>query len=376
MRIAVIHGNDGSDVRIGKICRSVSRLGHDVHFIGWDRRPHTIKIIDLGSAARQVMQWETQFGRGDLLGYAKFARHVVKTLASLKPDVVHCVNEDFALLVLPFRGVLFDSLVCDVFDSLTDRHSHRGAVIDVMTRAVAEIVRSGADRLIATDEARFERFGRHRAKTSIIENVPEDPGEELSQRIPEGSTKLYVAGTLTESRGLRQMLDASNHVENLQIISAGWPFDEYAAETFLRHPKVRYEGVLTARQSLDLAASCDAVFAFYAPTSSNNLLASPNKIYDAMSVGRPVIINSEARVSQWVVTNGLGWRSAYTDVSGLTSILAGLLGARQRLPQFAARARQLYAAKHTWSIMEGRLGVLYDDLAPAIRCAVSTNALV
>lgn len=30
MRIAGIHGNDGSDVRLGKVCRSLSRMGREL----------------------------------------------------------------------------------------------------------------------------------------------------------------------------------------------------------------------------------------------------------------------------------------------------------------------------------------------------------
>jgi hypothetical protein len=56
MRIALIHGNDGSDVRVGKTCRSLARLGFDVHFIGWDRRPGADKEIDLGGATAHVIR--------------------------------------------------------------------------------------------------------------------------------------------------------------------------------------------------------------------------------------------------------------------------------------------------------------------------------
>jgi glycosyltransferase involved in cell wall biosynthesis len=360
MRIAVIHGNDGSDVRIGKICRSLSRLGHDVHFVGWDRRPDSLKSIELGAASRHILASATRHGRGDVSGYARFARHIIMTLRTIRPEAVHCVNEDFSLLVLPFRGWLFDTLVCDVFDSLTDRHSHRGALVGLLTRVTAELVRCGVDRLIATDETRHATFGRHRSKTVIIENVPEDPGEQLSMRLPVGPIKIYVAGTLSKNRGLRQVLQTvEQSPQEIQIISAGWPYDDYAADVFVKHPKVKFEGIVTAWRSLELASECDAVFAFYAPTSRNNILASPNKIYDASSVGRPVIINTEARVSEWVRANRLGWSCGYQDQSALSGILGRLAAARGNLPEFARHARRLYTAGHTWSIMEQRLDVLY-----------------
>lgn len=363
MRIAIVHGNDGSDVRIGKMCRSLSRMGHDVHFIGWDRRPDTEKEVDLGRATPHIIVHKTRFGRASVAGQFHFFGHIARTLAKLRPQTVQCVNEDVALLVLPFRDLFYQRLVCDVFDSLVERHSDRALPVVWVLRIVSELVRSGADRLIATDAARFERFGRYRGKCVIVENVPEDPGGELSRGFPSGAAKIYVAGTLHENRGLRQIIEVAQRVENLEIVSAGWLYDDYASHVFAGHPKVSFKGIVTARQSLRLAAQCDAVLAFYAPTSVNNLYASPNKIYDAMSVGRPVIINSEIRVAQWVLNNKVGWACRYDDIEGLEEIVLGLQSARVSLSAWAARLRELFVNGHTWERMEGRLASLYAALA-------------
>jgi UDP:flavonoid glycosyltransferase YjiC (YdhE family) len=37
MRILLLYGTDGSDIRTVKLCRSLSRQGHEVHFVGWHR---------------------------------------------------------------------------------------------------------------------------------------------------------------------------------------------------------------------------------------------------------------------------------------------------------------------------------------------------
>ena len=365
MRIAIVHGNDGSDVRIGKICRSLSKMGHDVHFIGWDRRPGAEKEVDLGGATRHIMVRRTRFGRFSIAGQLRFCFHIVRVLAKLRPHIVQCVNEDLGLVVLVFRGLFYQRLICDVFDSLVDRQSRRALPVRWALRVVSEIVRCAVDGLIATDRARFGRFGRYRRKCVIVENVPEDPGDRLWGNFPLGRVKVYVAGTLNEGRGIRQILEVADRVENLEIVSAGWLYDDYANNVFAKHPKVSFRGIVTARRSLELAAQCDAVLAYYAPTSVNNLYASPNKIYDAMSVGRPVIINSEIRVAQWVLDNEVGWACRYDDTDGLEKIVLALQSARASLSASAARLRELFVNGHTWEKMEGRLASLYAALAPA-----------
>lgn len=361
-RIALIHGNDGFDVRVGKICRSLSALGYDVHFIGWVRRPQENKEVDLGSASIHTMIHSTHFGRATITGTLRFGWHIAKTLAKLRPEIVCCVNEDNAFLALAFRRIFYRYLVCDVFDALLDRHSHRHRPIPIILSLISEVTRISADRLIATDDSRFERFGRFRQKCIVIENVPEDPGDELSRIKVEGPIKVYVAGSLTLTRGLKQIITVAEALGNLQIVSAGWPSDEYASKVFIRHPLVSFHGIVTPRKSLELAAGCDAVFAFYSPTSINNLHASPNKVYDAMAVGRPVIINQEVVLSQWIIKNELGFRCSYYDVEAVESIIVCMENRRDNLNKFAERVRGIFVRKYTWKFMESRLDKLYSDL--------------
>ncbi len=362
MRIVIVYGNDGSDVRIGKICRSLSSKGYDVHFVGWDRRPDTDKTIDLGTTHIHLMSMKTHMWRATLGGQIRFTWHAIRMLAKLRPEVVHCVNEDNTFGILPFRGILYKHLVCDVFDALLDRHSHRPKYITMVLRAVAGIVRFSVDRLIATDAVRFERFGRFRKKTVIVENVPEDPGDQLACLLPQGPVKIYVAGALSLGRGIKQILEAVDRVEGIEILSAGWSFDEFARETFLPHPKVTFKGIVTARQSLDLAAQCDAVLCYYAPVSINAIYASPNKIYDAMSVGRPSIINKEAKVSRWIEENNLGLACPYEDVDALVRVLESLKSNRENLFDFATRTREFFVQGYTWDKMESRLEEMYASL--------------
>ena len=361
-RIAIVHGNDGSDVRIGKVCRSLSAMGFDTHFIGWDTRPEAEKDIDLGAATPHIMVRATPYGRTTVVTRLQFGWHTVRMLARLRPDVACCVNEDNAFLVLPFRGVLYRYLVCDVFDALVDRHSNRGALLRCVLRIVSEITRTGADRLIATDRPRFERFGRFRRKCVVIENVPEDPGEELSRLMLTGPVKVYVSGSLSIVRGLRQIIEVAEQLDDVEIVSAGWLYDDYAQDVFARHPKVSFRGIVTARQSLELAAGCDVVLALYLPNSVNNRNASPNKIYDAISVGRPVIINSETGVSRWVAENKLGYRCPYADVDALREVISSLGRRRRELADFARHARAVYLESYTWGRMEKRLDKLYRGL--------------
>ena len=363
MRIAVIHGNDGSDVRVGKTCRSLSKMGYDVYFIGWDRTPDSEKQFDLGNTSKAIIRHATQYGRWNLYGQIIFLLHITKTLRKIRPDVVCCVNEELTFLILPLRGISYKHMVCDIYDSPIDRLSHRNWLIRTIVWLLSTATRKFADRLIVTDERRFARIKEKlHNKCIIVENAPEDPGEELSKIIPQGKIKIYVTGSLGRDKGLEYLVKAVESIEEAEIISAGWPYYDYAKNVFIKHPKVTYKGIVTLKQSLELAANCDIVLSFYAPVTLNNKYASPNKIYDAMSVGRPVIINPEIIVADWVNQNNLGFICKYGDVEHLRQIILSLKDKRRELPEFSARVRDLYVRNHTWEQMEIRLKNLYTNI--------------
>ncbi len=329
--MALVHANDGTDVRIGKTCRSLSRLGFETYFVGWNRRPVGDHEVNLGTTQVRILAKQTPHGRWSAAGQAAFLRHIVAVLRKVRPDVVCAVNEELAFLLLPFKGVFYDRLVCEIYDALDARLPNPSTTLGLVTRVVGTVARQFADRLIVTDANRLEMVGRFGRKARILENVPEDPGSELAARLPEGPVSIWAAGTLDEAHGLRQLLAAVGPLDGIRIVSAGWPYDSYAADVFLADPRVSYQGVVSSGRALELAAKCDAVFCYYAPTNANMVNASPNKVYDALAVGRPILINREVKVSSWVVENAVGHACAYDDVASLRAAISRLATERVSL---------------------------------------------
>lgn len=362
MHIALIHGNDGSDVRVSKTCRALTRLGHRVTFIGWDRRPDLCRPVELGPVRREVLVLPTRHGRVTAGGEARYCAHVQRVLWRLRPDAVHAVNEDNTLVALPLLGVAYRYLVCDLFDPLSDRVAPTRVLRFAALRCAAGLARACAHALVVTDELRWRRLGIHGRKAVMVMNVPEDPGPEVAARLPVGRTKVFVSGGLNRHRGLSQIIAAAERAGQIEIVAAGWPYDDYATEAFVRHPRVSYRGALSPRESLELAAECDAILAMYEPIADVYMYAHPNKVFDAMSVGRPVIINREVAVSGWVAEQGIGLVFPYYDVDALASILASLADRRRNLSEFAQRVRELFVREYTWEKMTVRLGELYKSL--------------
>lgn len=348
MKIAIVFGNDGSDVRLLKTCRSLRLLGHQVHLIGWNRRPDLNAATPPDGVIPHVIDYRVPTRRSTFLGQWAFTKHALSTLSRLRPETVIAVNEDNAIRVLPLYGSAYKHLVCDIYDSHIDRFSNHLLPIRTAAYSVSKLAQTLSDSVIVTDDRRQRCLGVNIGKSYVIGNFPEDPGEILSKQPVTGPLTIFVSGSLSKMRGLDTLIKVLETNQSLRIRAAGWFSDTFSENVFARHQQVEYLGRLTPFQSLEEAAKCDAVLAMYAPTNKNNIKASPNKIFDAMSVGRPVVINSEAEVSGWVTDNGLGFSCPYYDHSQFTAILEVLKTQRDSLNHFAASSRSLFQTGFSW----------------------------
>src|SRR5690606_42137033 len=73
-----------------------------------------------------------------------------------------------------------------------------------------------------------------------------------------------------------------------------------------RSSDLQYYGILEQGKAIRLAAvRADYILCVYRPVNENNVYASPNKIFDAIQAGIPLIINREVNVAEWVFRNRL-----------------------------------------------------------------------
>ena len=85
MKIAILLGTDGADVRSAKICRSLAKLGHEVHFIGWDRRGERAEF-ELDQVSFHLLDHTVPLGKSTLWAQVKFTRFSLQQLRAIRPD--------------------------------------------------------------------------------------------------------------------------------------------------------------------------------------------------------------------------------------------------------------------------------------------------
>jgi glycosyltransferase involved in cell wall biosynthesis len=369
MKIVMVAREGGHEARPIKTVNSLCALGHDVTFIGWERRPDQVKAPPFDARVRcYLFRHPAGFGDYSLAGFPQFVSSIGRILAQVRPDVVHARDEPLAALVLPFKHVYYRYLVLDIYDSL--RRVHLRQPLQLFANTIRRLSHRFSDRIIETSKelTAFLSPGAQ-AKTTVIMNVPPDPGEQLARDFPTSDAiQLCTGGSLMRHRdaleALLQVID-SLPPGTVQIQASGWFHDDYARDVFARHPAVTYRKFDTPDEFRAVAARCDALTyldGFASDVSVYRSRVLPNRLFDALSVGRPLIVSRRLEISKWIERDQLGYVCEPGDAAGLRQTILALKDQRDQLPDFAARVRQIFVSQYTWPHMEQRLAAVYDSL--------------
>lgn len=293
IKILYLSTNDGSDMRINKEIKTLSQKA-DIYFLGVGQ------YSKYNYAKIKCKEFYLIDGKRNSVNV--IIKHIKKYLEwnkLIEFDSIHIINEQLMIFFYPF---LFKKhVVLDIFDSAFMKLNRPNEEWKLLKK----ITYSPIKYILVTDENRYRLMPSFvRNKLRILENYP---NLYKGRTIKKNSTlTIFYNGSMTTSRGtliLKRLLD---YCAELHVIMAGWIADN-ETEQFSKHDRVDFRGILTQQAASTIAATeADYIMCCYEPSNQNNINASPNKIYDAMQTRTPVIINSEVKVSQFVIDEKIG----------------------------------------------------------------------
>jgi glycosyltransferase involved in cell wall biosynthesis len=111
-----------------------------------------------------------------------------------------------------------------------------------------------------------------------------------------------------------------------------------------------------------LSDAADVLFATYDPAIQNHKYSSPNKIFEAMMLGKPVIVAAGTNMDRIIETQDCGCVVPYGDVASLEKTMQTLADDPALLQTLGNNARKAYEAHYAWTIMQQRLLTLYHEV--------------
>lgn len=355
------------DVRIfHKECKSLARAGYDVTLIVPHDQDEVVDGVRIKAVRRPI-------GRRDRM--TSTIRRVYREALRQDADVYHFHDPELIpiglLLLVKGKRVIYD-IHEDVPSTVLSKYylpywSRR------LLKWFTERVENGAScrfsALVPATPSISERFVSLNGNTVTIQNFPllEEMARQTCKAWSERKYSVAYIGVITEKRGIRQMLEA------MDLLSTRFPVvlklagnfipgilrDEVAQLSGWKH--VDYRGFLSRSEVADLLGYGCAGLVLFHP-DPNHVRAQPNKLFEFMSAGIPVIASDFPLWRQIIEEIGCGLLVPPLNPKAIAEAIEYIFTHPQEAENMGQRGREGVEKRYNWTREERKLLQLYAGL--------------
>jgi len=314
--IVLIRCNDIiSDSRTKKYVDFLNKKGVDYKIIAWDRLGNSNQLPN--TIYCPVRSKYNQGGLGAIKDRLKWMRFILKTLFSFKDDLhMHACDLDaaFPAAIYKMFSRRKNFVLFDVFDWISDTLYNQGKIVSIAFKFMEKLSTKKADHIIICEPERIKQIPYNiEGRYSVLQNIPSfEHSDFLKQdkkyHFDNDLITLNYVGSFTADRCLVELIDgAIKGMYNLNIAGYG---SKVITEKLLSQkdcPNIRYYGKVAYTDGLNIMYNSDIVYAMYSKCNPNHLFAAPNKYYETMFVGKPIITTKDIIVADKVMNNGMGY---------------------------------------------------------------------
>jgi glycosyltransferase involved in cell wall biosynthesis len=378
------------DVRTEKVCRTLTDAGHKVHIVARNKKQlATVEQLPEGTVHRMT-PWRVLGRKLDtVLGFPAFFNP--RWIALLDRVVRDNAADLIIVRDLPLCPTAVWAGKRAGVPVVLDMAEHYAAMmqsnIDVgrqgpfdflvrnpkATAAVERWCLQHVDRTIVVVEESGERLvgdGVAPDRIHVVSNTPsvQRKAAPVTRVVRnDGIVEVVYLGILEVPRGIGELVEAvgllrdENAPVRLTIVGAGRDehlFRERAAALGLGEDRVRFLGFVPYAQALEIVAGADiGAIPHHSGDSWNYTI--PNKLFDYMSAGLPVVCSDSPPAARVVREFGTGEVFTSRDPVSLAAAIRRLLPADARRAA-AAAGRRAIDEKYNWEADAERLAEVID----------------
>lgn len=373
-RVVILRSNPvDPDPRVQKLAEALGGAGYSVWIVAWERtglRPAQEQLPGGGVIYR--LHIRARFGRS-LMNLPAMLRWQLGLSLWLwrrrsEYEIIHACDFDTILPALLCGRLWGKRVVYDIFDFYAAMLRATPGWIKRLIRAVDLWAIGRADWVILADDCRVEQIeGSAPKRITIVYNSPQDWGREPRgvHAAPPAADRFRIAfiGLLQFERGLLELLAVMARQPTWHLDLAGFGGDELMIRRKAgRLANVRLLGRIPYSQALALSAKADALVATYDPANANHRYASPNKLFEAMMLAKPIVAAEGTNMDRIVREVGCGLVVPYGTPEALEGALLQLASNPSLRTALGSAGRRAYENRFGWAIMQQRLLDVYASL--------------
>lgn len=282
-----------------------------------------------------------------------------------KFDFIHVFDLDAGLPVYIYSKLKRKKYIYHIADFYIDSRGVNNTLLRKFIRKLEYAVIKRAETTIICTEGRREQIAGSQPKSLVVvHNTPSKKEIVANSSKNEKITFTYVGG-LARNRFIEDIIDIFKANKNFNLKLAGMGnMEEYAKESSIEHENIDYLGMIDYEEALKLYSQTDVMFAMYDPLVPNYRYSAPNKVYEAMMYGKPIVVAKDTGVDGIVVDEDMGFAISYSK-EAFKGLLSKIENNKDILIEKGENASRAYE-KYSWETMKQRLVEVYDDIEKTI----------
>lgn len=293
---------------------------------------------------------------------AAYQAFLVRTVAHVRPDIIHFCDVFSAIAGVTGKLLKSARLVFDIRDPVKLSTSHYGRFVPSALHLFESLAARVSDGIIVVSPALMDFVPRSARKRAVLmPNSPEEDrftGYEFSH---DDHITISLAGFVSHRRNLDAWCRVVRNDPKLKLDLYGTIADEQSRQILVAHGleeviRVSHEEALARSRAADIMAL------MYDPSIIVNQFAAPNKFFEGLMLGKPIICAKGMRLGEQLTREDCGLVVPYADVEALGAAVAILrdLAVRRRMGENARRLFEreyLGQAREAMRTLYSRLGL-------------------
>ncbi len=366
------------DIRTEKTCLALTEAGHRVHIVARNRKQQARTEVLPEGTVHRMRPWSWAGPADAALGFPAFLNPrwrslIYRVSRDVRADVIIVRDLPLCPVAIDVGRRLGVPVIFDMAEhypammrALRDTGRHQPLDWLIRNPAVVEAVEkyclARVDHiLVVADEmsARLRSMGVDPARMTRVSNTPTLVSGSVVPNASHrkgGPIQLVYLGLLEVVRGIDELIDAVAILRGetpgytLLLIGAGRDeqlFRERAKARGLTTEDVQFAGYVTYARAMEMVAAADIGVL---PLHRNEHMdtTEPNKLFDYMSVGLPVITSDVIPSARIVRAEGAGVVFRARDAESL-AVAIRALGDRNTRLSMGARGRAAVEQRYNWA---------------------------
>jgi glycosyltransferase involved in cell wall biosynthesis len=373
------------DPRVRQEALALIGMGCRVRLLAWDR--------DLKAPAAECMEGvevervflPSTHGRGgaQIFFYAWLYLKMLWRGMRTPFDVVHCHDLDTLPLGFLLGKLKRKPIVYDAHESFPDMLE--GSVPRTMQRTLVRLENffiRRIDLLITVGEKLRRHFAERGARRSVVVgnwkrlsdfSRTGQQNREVRRRlgIPDGALAVVCITQLLRDRKIEELLAAIEDRPDVYVILGGKGIlKDWIVQSAAANPRILFVGYVSGKQIADYTCASDVVYYGFDPQNPNARFSAPNKLYEALTAGRPLITGDFGEIAEVVREAQCGIVLPEYSAEEIRGALDVLANPHVRNSMSANASR--FGASLNWEKGEETLHREYSRFLPGLREPSST----